>query len=224
MKRKLEIATFNLESALIAQQNGASRVELCKEMELGGTTPEADALALAKEQLFVDIYAMVRPRGGDFVYTENEFDQMMQTILAFKEIPVDGFVFGILSTDNKVDEARNAALVAAAAPIPCTFHRAFDRCIDWRSALESVITCGFKTILTSGAAKNVIEGKETLKKMVAAAAGRIEIMPGGGLRADNLKDIMKLTAAAYFHSSAIVNDDTADGSEIQEMIAILEQE
>jgi copper homeostasis protein len=224
MRRKLEIAAFNLESALIAQQNGASRVELCKDLELGGTTPEADAVALAKEQLFIDIYAMVRPRGGDFVYTADEFDQMMQTILAFKEIPVDGFVFGMLTADNKIDEQRNAALVAAAAPIPCTFHRAFDRCIDWRAALEAIIACGFKVVLSSGVAKNVVAGKTNLQKMIIAAEGKIEIMPGGGLRSDNLCELMKATTARYFHSSAILDGDTANGNEIQNMIAILEQE
>lgn len=222
--KKLEIAAFNLESALIAQQNGANRIELCKNMELGGTTPEADALSLAKLQLHIDVYAMVRPRGGDFVYTEDEFNQMLHTILAFKELDADGFVFGILTENNKIDVERNKALVDAAAPLPCTFHRAFDRCIDWRNALEDVIDCGFSTILTSGNAQNVMDGLDTLHKLVNLADGRIQIMPGGGLRSNNLETIMSTTCASYFHTSAVISGDTANGNEIQKIIAILELE
>ncbi len=220
--RKLEIAAFNLESALIAQQNGAGRIELCKTMEVGGLTPEADALALAKEQLFVPVFAMVRPRAGNFVYNEAELAQMLQTILAYKELGADGFVFGILTANNKVDVARNKALVAAAYPLPCTFHRAFDTIIEWRSALEELIDCGFKTVLTSGIATDVNSGIYNLKQMVAVAAGRIEIMPGGGLRAVNIEHVMQETGARFFHSSAVLDGDTADGNEIQEMISILE--
>ena len=220
--RKLEIAAFNLESALIAQQNGAGRIELCKNMEVGGLTPEADALALAKEQLFVPVFAMVRPRAGNFVYDETELAQMLQTILAYKELGADGFVFGILTRDNKIDVARNQVLVAAAHPLPCTFHRAFDEIIEWRTALEQLIDCGFKTVLTSGTATNVNSGVHNLKQMVAAAGGNIEIMPGGGLRAANLPQIMQETGARFYHSSAVLTGDTADGNEIQEMIAILE--
>ncbi len=221
--KKLEIAAFNLGSALIAQQNGASRIELCKNMELGGTTPEADALALAKMQLHIDVYAMVRPRAGNFVYSDAEFNQMLQTVLAFKELGADGLVFGILTPDNKIDEERNKILVAAAAPLPCTFHRAFDFCVDWRAALETLIDCGFDTVLSSGLAENVMEGKQNLQRMIGAAQGRIKIMPGGGLRASNLQTIMEATGAAYFHSSAVLSGDTADGNEIQQMIALLEE-
>lgn len=220
--RKLEIAAFNLASALIAQQNGAGRIELCKNMEVGGMTPEADALALAKEQLFVPVFAMVRPRAGNFVYDASEFAQMLQTILAYKELGADGFVFGILTPDNKIDVARNKALVAAAHPLPCTFHRAFDAIIEWRSALEDLIDCGFKTVLTSGIAADVNSGMHNLKQMVAAAGNHIEIMPGGGLRAANLEQVMQETGARFFHSSAVLNGDTADGNEIQDMISILE--
>jgi len=220
--RKLEIAAFNLESALIAQQNGAGRIELCKNMEVGGLTPEADALALAKEQLFVPVFAMVRPRAGNFVYDETELTQMLQTILAYKELGADGFVFGILTADNKIDVARNKILVAAAHPLPCTFHRAFDAIIEWRSALEELIDYGFKTVLTSGIATDVNSGIHNLKQMVTAAGNNIEIMPGGGLRAANLEQVMQTTGASFFHSSAVLNGDTADGSEIQDMIAILE--
>ncbi|OJV55494.1 MAG: hypothetical protein BGO31_19220 [Bacteroidetes bacterium 43-16] len=220
--RKLEIAAFNLASALIAQQNGAGRIELCKNMEVGGLTPEADALALAKDQLFVPVFTMVRPRAGDFVYNETEFTQMLQTILAYKELGADGFVFGILTGNKKIDVARNKVLVAAASPLPCTFHRAFDEIIEWRSALEDLIDCGFKTVLTSGIAADVNSGIHNLKQMVTAAGNNIEIMPGGGLRAANLAAVMEETGARFFHSSAVLSGDTADGNEIQDMISILE--
>lgn len=221
--RKLEIAAFNLESVLVAQQNGASRVELCKEMDLGGTTPDADAVALAKEQFFVELYIMVRPRGGDFVYNENEFAQMLQSILAFKTLRVDGFVFGILNADNTIDVERNKALIAAAAPLPCTFHRAFDACIDWRKALEDAIDCGFTTILTSGNADSAQRGLDRLGSLTSLAGERICIMPGGGVRASNLRQIIDATQARFYHSAAVTSGDTANGNEIQKMIEILEE-
>lgn len=222
--RKLEIAAFNLGSVLVAQQNGASRVELCKDMDLGGTTPDADAVALAKEQFFVELYTMIRPRGGDFVYDESEFAQMLQSILAFKALGVDGFVFGILNADTTIDIERNKALIAAAAPLPCTFHRAFDECIDWRKALEDVISCGFTTILSSGGADKAQQGSKRLGTLVSLAGERISIMPGGGIRAGNLREIMDATRSRYYHSAAVTSGDTANGNEIQEMIAILEEE
>lgn len=221
--KKLEIAAFNLESALIAQQNGASRIELCRNMEVGGTTPDVDSLELAKQQLYIEVFAMIRPRGGDFVYTADEFNQMLQSIFAFKELGVDGFVFGILNENNTIDIERNQALVAAAAPLPCTFHRAFDNCIDWRMALENIIDCGFTTLLTSGLANDVDEGVAILEKLSNAAAGKIAIMPGGGLRPNNLQKIINATRGQFYHSSAINFGDTANGNLIQEMIAILEE-
>lgn len=207
--KKLEIACFNLESALIAQENGADRVELCADIHLGGTTPTIEIIQKAIENLSVDIYIMIRPRGGNFVYSDLEFQQMKDAILKLKTLAINGFVFGILNEDNTINSNQNTELVQLAHPIPCTFHRAFDEVTNYKTALEEVISCGFSTILTSGTFPNVMEGKEILKDLVLQTENRITIMPGGGLRSTNISELDKLVNANFYHSSAIT-----DGSEI----------
>lgn len=212
---KLEIACFNLESALIAQENGADRVELCAGIEVGGTTPNFEIVKQAREKLSIDLYVMIRPRGGGFVYTEEEFQQMQTDITALKELNVDGFVFGILKEDNKINGEQNKILVDLAKPLPCTFHRAFDEVINPFQALEQLIDCGFKTILTSGQAQNVSQGMNRITELVFKANNRIIIMPGGGLRSSNIETIQQETKAIFYHSSAIT-----DGSETTNAIEI----
>ena len=219
---QLEIACFNLESALIAQENGADRVELCAEMHLGGTTPSLEIIKQARKQLSIDLYVMIRPRGGDFVYTMNELMMMYVEILKLKDIGVDGFVFGVLTNGNKIDISINKSLIELAKPFPCTFHRAFDEVSNPFEALEELIECGFQTILTSGNASNVNEGISQLELLVQKANSRITIMPGGSLRASNLKMIQQKTKANFFHSSAIIDDsELANPNEIQQLKAIL---
>ena len=213
--KKLEIACFNLESAILAQKAGADRVELCTDMSVGGTTPTLEMIQQARAQLTLDIYVMIRPRGGNFVYTEIEFQQMKSEIETIKKRGVNGFVFGILKEDKTINIEQNKALVELAKPIPCTFHRAFDAVSNYEQALEEVISCGFSTILTSGTFSNVIEGKEVLKKLVVQAKNRIEIMPGGGLRSTNISELNKIVGANWYHSSAIT-----DGSEIANPLEI----
>ena len=219
---RLEIACFNLESALIAQQNGADRVELCDEITLGGTTPKFEIIQQAKAQITIDLFIMIRPRGGDFVYSDQEFQQMKQDIQAIKKLNVDGFVFGILNLDNTINIAQNSELVQLANPIPCSFHRAFDAVSNPIQALEEIIDCGFQTILTSGNAPDVNKGMHQLELLVKKANNRITIMPGGGLRSSNLKEIQQKTKAIYFHSSAITDtSELANPEEIQKLKAIL---
>ena len=213
--KQLEIACFNLESALIAQENGADRVELCAEMHLGGTTPNFETIKKAKENLSIDVYVMIRPRGGNFVYLKEEFQQMKSDIEAIKKLDVNGFVFGILNEDKSVNIAQNTELVNLAKPVPCTFHRAFDEVDNYKSALEDVISCGFKTVLTSGTFPKVMEGKEVLKELVLQANNRITIMPGGGLRSTNITELDELVNAEFYHSSAITDgSETANPNEI----------
>ncbi|MBA4275942.1 copper homeostasis protein CutC [Flavobacterium sp.] len=204
-KELLEIACFNFKSAIIAQQNGADRVELCFDMNLGGISPSLDMVETVRAALYIDLYVMVRPRGGDFVYSEEEFEQMKNEIKQFKKRNVDGLVFGILNKDGSIDKERNKELVALAHPLPCTFHRAFDVVKNVNQSLESVIECGFKTILTSGQQKNVVEGIAVLAELVNKADNRIAIMPGGGLRSTNIKSLKEKTGAGFYHSSAIVD-------------------
>lgn len=213
--KKLEIACFNLESALIAQENGADRVELCADIHLGGTTPTIAIIQKAAENLSIDIYIMIRPRGGNFVYSDLEFEQMKDAILKQKPLAINGFVFGILNKDNTINSNQNTELVQLAHPIPCTFHRAFDELTNYKTALEEVISCGFSTILTSGTFPNVMEGKEILKDLVLQAENRITIMPGGGLRSTNISELDKLVNANFYHSSAITDgSETANPEEI----------
>jgi copper homeostasis protein len=214
--KKLEIACFNLESALIAQANGADRVEFCAGIEVGGTTPNFEDIRQAREKLTIDLYVMIRPRGGNFVYTDKEFKLMQSDILSLKKLKVSGFVFGILKDDNNINLEQNKALVDLAKPFPCTFHRAFDEVATPFQALEQLIDCGFKTILTSGQAQNVIEGMSRLTELVSKANNRITIMPGGGLRSTNLEVIQQNIQAVFYHSSAIT-----DGSQLANATEIL---
>ena len=207
--KKIEIACFNLESALIAQKAGADRVELCADMLVGGTTPIIETIQQARKHLTIDLYVMIRPRGGNFVCSEAEFEQMKLEIETIKKLGVNGFVFGILNKDKTINIEQNKVLVELVKPFSCTFHRAFDEVLNVEKALEDVISCGFSTILTSGTFPNVMEGKEVLKQLVNQAKNRIEIMPGGGLRSTNISEINEMVDANWYHSSAIT-----DGSEI----------
>lgn len=207
--KKIEIACFNLESTLIAQNAGADRVELCADMSVGGTTSTIEIIQQAREHLTIDLYVMIRPRGGNFVYSEAEFEQMKSEIETIKKLDVNGFVFGILKDDNTINIEQNKVLVELVKPFSCTFHRAFDEVLNVEKALEDVISCGFSTILTSGTFSNVMEGKEVLKQLVNQANNRIEIMPGGGLRSINISALNEMVDANWYHSSAIT-----DGSEI----------
>ena len=214
-KSKLEIACFTIESAIIAQENGADRVELCDELEVGGTTPALETIQKASPLLTIDLYVMIRPRGGNFTYSDEEFHQMKLSIQEFKKQNVNGFVFGILNKDNSINRSQNETLVNLAKPFSCTFHRAFDEVADVFQSLEEIIDCGFKTILTSGQAKNALAGIDQLSELVKKANNRIIIMPGGGLRSSNIEIIQEKTKANWLHSSAITDKThTANPNEI----------
>jgi copper homeostasis protein len=202
---KLEIACFNVESAKIAHENGADRIELCDGFEVGGTTPNPMNVINTRKFLSSDLFVMIRPRGGDFVYSDTEFEQMKLEISEFKKLNINGFVFGILDENNYIDVKRNTELVNLAKPFPCTFHRAFDEVADYEQALEDIISCVFSTILTSGTHSNVMDGIDVLKILVRQAQNRITIMPGGGLRSTNINHIQEVTQATFYHSSAIIN-------------------
>lgn len=221
-KGKLEIAGFNLESVIIAQDNGADRVELCANMKEGGTTPNFEITKAARDILSIDLNVMIRPRGGNFVYSDFEFEQMKSEIEQFKKLKVDGFVFGILNEDGSLNKAQNAELVALANPLPCTFHRAFDGIKNKFQTLESLIDCGFKTILTSGVETNVVDGIDVLATLVDKANNRITIMPGGGLRSTNIGILKEKTNAVFYHSSAITDSsEIASGDEVKALKANL---
>lgn len=203
--KKIEIACFTIQSALVAAQSNADRIEFCADAHLGGTTPSLPEILTLISKSKQELRIMIRPRGGDFCYTEEEFQMMKNSILKFKNLKIEGFVFGILTADHKIDLERNKELIELASPLKCAFHRAFDRTSNLKESLEQVIDLGFHTILTSGLSANVNEGIENLKYLVELANGRIEIMPGGGLRSSNIQTIASSTQANYFHSSALTD-------------------
>jgi copper homeostasis protein len=200
-KLSLEICVESLESALAAERGGAQRIELCSALSEGGLTPSAGLIA-ACSRLAVECYVMIRPHGGDFLYSDLEFELMKDEIQRAKELGADGVVFGILTADGRVDVERTRALVELAAPLPVTYHRAFDMTPDLDAALEAVIATGAVRILTSGGAPSVPEGLDAIAWVVQRAAGRIRIMPGGGVKPGNIAEIARMTGATEFHSSA----------------------
>ena len=221
-KAQLEIACFNLESAIIAENSGADRIELCANRPAGGTTPDFEITKIVRDKVTIDLNVMIRPRGGNFVYSDFEFEQMKSEISALKKLQVDGFVFGILKEDGTINEQQNAELVALVNPLPCTFHRAFDGVKNKFQALELLIECGFKTVLTSGKLTNVVDGNDVLAALVEKADDRITIMPGGGLRSTNIGLLKEKTKAVFYHSSAIIDlGEIANPEEIKALKAHL---
>lgn len=199
---KLEIIGFNIKSCIDAQDAGAHRIELCACPGEGGITPSYAFIIAAREKLQIDLYVMVRPRGGDFLYSDEEFEIMKKDIQICKQSGCDGIVTGILTNDGKVDKERCKELIGLAYPLEVTFHRAFDRVVNPFEALEEIIDLGFERILTSGLLPKAIDGKETLAGLIKQSAGRIIIMPGSGINAANIISIAESTGAKEFHSSA----------------------
>ncbi len=213
-KKHLEIACFNIASAIIAQQAGANRIEFCADMNEGGITPKLEDFVLLKSKIHIPVYIMIRPRGGNFVYSKDEFEQMKNDMLQFKNAGVDGFVFGILKENKEVNIMQNKALLKLANPLPCTFHRAFDEINNQMEALDAVIECGFTTILTSGNAKNAMEGLASLQALALKANNKICIMPGGGIRANHIEILKENIHTNWFHSSAVLQNETANMDEV----------
>jgi copper homeostasis protein len=205
----LEICAFNLPAALVAQQAGADRIELCSGPEEGGVTPSAGLIRAARERLQIQVYPIIRPREGDFLYSEEEFRIMLRDIEYCKQVGCNGVVIGMLLADGRVDQARCARLVETAYPMGVTFHRAFDRAVDPFAALEVIIRIGCERILTSGQRPVAMEGAQLLRELVREADERIVIMPGSGVRSDNIVELAAQTGAVEFHTSARVRQASA---------------
>lgn len=208
MKYLLEVIGFNIESCLLAQAAGANRIELCDNPGEGGTTPSYGFIKAARENLHISLFPIIRPRGGDFLYTDAEFEVMKNDIKMCKQLGCDGVVTGILNKDGLVDKKRCSQLVELAYPLGVTFHRAFDRVNNPAQALEDVIDIGCERILTSGLQPNAIDGAAQITTLIKQADERIIIMPGSGVRADNIVELANKTGAKEFHSSARKNIDS----------------
>jgi copper homeostasis protein len=196
----LEISVETAEAASAAVRGGAQRVELCVELRVGGLTPSGNLMRRLRKLVHVPIFAMVRTRQGDFVYSANEFSQMQSDIELAKRTGMDGVALGILTRERRVDVERTQQLVALAKPLPVTFHRAFDDVANLDAALEDVIATGAARILTSGGAQAAPSGIATLARLVAAAKERIVVLPGGGINASNALSVARQTGARELHS------------------------
>jgi copper homeostasis protein len=197
----LEVCIDSVESAIAAERGGAQRVELCSDLLEGGITPGAGLIASVRRQIAIGLYVMIRLRGGDFCYSDLEFEVMRQEIVHARDLGADGIVLGLLDHDARVDVPRTQQLVQLAHPLPVTFHRAIDMTPDLPAALEAVIATGARRILTSGGAPNAINGTSQIAELVANAKGRIAIMPGGGISTENIGTIARETGATEFHAS-----------------------
>ena len=198
----LEVAVFNIESAIAAEAAGANRLELCENPNEGGTTPSYGTLSVVSSTISIPVFPIIRPRGGDFLYSRAEFDVMKNDIRLCKELGFAGVVIGLLLPDGSIDKERTKELVQLASPMAVTFHRAFDRCNDPIRGLYDIIETGCKRILTSGQVPSAPDALDLLQTLVKEAGDNIIIMPGSGVRGNNIATIKTVTNAKEFHSSA----------------------
>ena len=197
----IEICCNSVQSAANAKAAGATRIELCQDLENGGTTPSYAAIKYCVETLKLDVFVLIRPRSGDFCYNELEIETMAEDVKVCKQLGVKGIVVGFLTPDGDIDTALTRRFVELAAPLPVTFHRAFDRCSDWQHTLEEVINCGCARILTSGCHPTTMEGLDTLRQIVAQAGDRITILAGGGITPGNVRQVILGSGVNEVHGS-----------------------
>jgi copper homeostasis protein len=196
----LEISVESVEAAMAAERGGASRIEFCSNTRVGGTTPSDELLRAVRGRVSVPIFSMVRPRGGNFFYSEAEFEAMRRDIDAAKKCGMDGVVLGLLKADGEIDVARSAQLVERAGPLPVTFHRAFDECVDLRRSLEDVIATGATRLLTSGGKPTAPEALGVIGELVRIAEERLIVLPGSGIHAGNIREVVRNTGACEYHA------------------------
>lgn len=201
-KDKLEICVANVASALAAQEAGATRIELCDNLLEGGTTPSIGMIRQLRKMLDIDIHVLIRPRGGDFVYSPEEAEVMLSDIRQASQYGVDGVVIGALLPDGTIDKNLTSRMIEAAWPLKTTFHRAFDFCVDPIRATRVIIELGIDILLTSGQQNSVPEGLDLIANLQKQYGSQIEIMPGGGINASNIEKIKKATGCRSFHMSA----------------------
>jgi copper homeostasis protein len=235
---KLEICCYNLESALIAAEAGADRIELCADPAAGGTTPAIGLVKTVRSKIDIELYPIIRVRGGDFLYSDEEFKIMLHDIESCKSAGCEGVVSGMLIPDGRIDKIHVSRMIEKAYPMGICFHRAFDWTRNPFEALEDIIGLGCERILTSGQQPTAILGAHLIRDLILQADERIQIMPGSGVRASNIKDLKDETGATHFHSSArtlrksfmdyiqpFMTDDLstimADRNEIKEMVSKL---
>lgn len=196
----IEAAVESVESAVVAEGDAAGRIELCANLSVGGTTPTADLIAEVLEKTRLPVFVMIRPRGGDFVYSATEIAAMTRDIERARTMDIGGIVTGVLEPDGGVDVDRTRSLVDSAAGLPVTFHRAFDRTRNLPDALEQLIEIGVSRVLTSGGAPTALEGALVISALVAQARDRITILAGGGVREHNVRELVAGTGVREVHA------------------------
>lgn len=205
----VEIVVYNIDSALKAQEGGADRIELCDNPGEGGTTPSFGTIEVVRQNLSIDVFVMIRPRGGDFHYTSYEFHAMKRDIYQCQKLSVDGVVLGILNADGTIDKKRCRELIEKARPLKVTCHRAFDMAKDPFQALEDCIEVGFDRILTSGQQPQAIKGAGLIGELVKRANGRIAIMAGSGVNENTVEEIVTKSQVKEIHFSAVATKESA---------------
>ena len=218
----LEVCAASYASACAAERAGAPRIELCQRLDLGGLTPTREDIAACVRELSLRTLVLVRPRGGDFCYTEQEMQTILDDIRYCRDIGAAGVVVGFLHPDGSVNTDYCMRALEAAQGMEVTFHRAFDRCTDWPAALETIIDCGFHRILTSGQQPTAVQGVETLKAIQQQAGGRIAILAGSGINASNAADILRTTGVSEVHGSCKTHGYESDEAEIRRTLAAIQ--
>ncbi|MBP8753927.1 MAG: copper homeostasis protein CutC [Chitinophagales bacterium] len=216
----LEICCYNATSAIVAADAGANRIELCAGAS-GGITPSIGTIETVCNSINIPVHVLIRPREGNFNYSKKEFEVILKDIETCEKIKVAGVVFGILDSSKKVDVNRCKELISVANGMRCIFHKAIDIVPDIESAFETIIDCGFKTVLTSGGKQNVFHGLQKLLRLKQTFGSAIQIMPGGGIRSENISAINNVLHTEWYHSSAIINTNTNEKVEMYDNNDIL---
>ncbi len=198
----VEVVVDSITSALNAQSAGADRVELCDNLFEGGTTPSAGCIEVLRKHLNIDLHVMIRPRGGDFLYSDVEYDIMKKDIDVAKKLGANAVVFGLLTREGNIDKNRTSELLALSYPMSVTFHRAFDSTVDPFKALEDLMSIGIPRLLTSGQEKSALEGAEMIKSLVKQSNENIIIMAGAGIKPNTIKQLVTITNCKEYHFSA----------------------
>lgn len=213
--RSLEVCVTSAETAKAAERGGADRVELCVDLPVGGTTPPDKLVVRVVQALSIPVHVLVRPRAGSFVYSAEEIERMRRDIKFAQQAGAAGVVLGVLRADSSVDVPATRALIELARPMRVTFHRAFDETRDRSLALEQIIEAGADCLLTSGGAPDVVSGADEIARLRQQAAERLQLMPGGGLRLDNLAGVVRRSGAEYVHGSFAWRDDDANAPDAE---------
>lgn len=217
----LEVACFNLKSALIAADAGAGRIEFCADYASGGVTPNYEDFVELKKKVKIPVFVMIHPKAGPYTYNQRMFDILKNSISTFKKAKADGFVFASMYSRDGINVVQNRELVQLAAPLPCTFHRAFDDIENKDDAIQSILKCGFTRVLTSGKPGKAIDHLDLLVGLQRKYKDQITILPGGGIRSSNVQSLIDEEVFSEIHSAGILSGEIADKNEIQQLVSVL---